>query len=93
MAASFGKMPTTLVRRLISALRRPTGMVEAICSVGEHVVLGSIHQNGELWEALSETIGTLAPLLAASRVSCADRAQLGSDHRPLAGRDNVENCA
>ena len=52
MAASFGKMPTTSVRRLISPMRRSSGLVE--CSfvrwaaveghVGENVCLGLIHQ-------------------------------------------------
>ena len=70
MAASFGKMPTTLVRRLISPLRRSIGLVE--CSrravflgeghVGQHVGLGLVHEVGQLGRLGAELIGHLAPL-------------------------------
>jgi hypothetical protein len=56
MASSFGKMPTTSVRRFISPLRRSIGLVE--CSlvpmlrrerhVSEHIGLSLIQEAGEL---------------------------------------------
>ena len=56
MAASLGKIPTTLVRRLTSAWSRSIGFVECNfwrCSlgkahVGEDVVLGFVHENCQL---------------------------------------------
>ena len=71
-AASFGKMPTTSVRRLISLLSRSSGLFDQIwrqwlvreCQVGEHVGLGIVEQGGEPWEADAEAVGDLAPLLA-----------------------------
>ena len=65
MAASLGKMPTTSVRRLISPLRRSSGLVEcslARCAagkrhVGEHVGLGLVHQGGELGQLGPELVG------------------------------------
>ena len=71
MASSLGKMATTSVRRLISPLRRSSGLVECSCApvvlgeghVGEHVVLGLVHQLGELAEALAQAVGDGAPLL------------------------------
>ena len=70
MASSLGKMPTTSVRRLISPLRRSSGLVEcslARCSlreghVGQHVGLGLVHEGGELRHLGPELIGDAAPL-------------------------------
>ena len=70
MAASLGKMPTTSVRRLISPLRRSSGLVEcslARCCgreghVGQHVGLGLVHECGELGQLGAELVGDPAPL-------------------------------
>ena len=70
MASSLGKMPTTLVRRLISPCRRSSGLVEwslARCAAGEahtgqHVVLGLVHEDGQLRCLGPELVGDLAPL-------------------------------
>ena len=72
-AASFGKIPMTSLRRLISPLRRSSRFV--LCKfgpplgwevhVGENICLGIIHQGGEFrtpWPGLIG--GDLAPLLA-----------------------------
>ena len=70
MAGSFGKMPTTLVRRLISALSRSSGLVRVDLHAmrlreaheGEHVGFGIIHERGELGELRAQLIGDRAPL-------------------------------
>ena len=72
MAASFGKMPTTLVRRLISPLSRSRELVECSrerCSrgkahVGQHVVLGLVHDRRQLGQLGPELVGDLAPRCA-----------------------------
>ena len=63
-------MPTTSVRRLISPLRRSIGLVLwnlARCSrwevhVGEDVLLGGVHQGGQLRHLGAELVGHRAPL-------------------------------
>src|SRR6185312_1077372 len=75
MAASLGKMPTTSVRRLISPLRRSSGLIEWIFGAmilweaheGEDVSLSVIRERGELRHFGRHLIRNLAPLLA-SRV-------------------------
>src|SRR5215470_11397743 len=70
MAASLGKMPTTSVRRLISPLRRSSGLVLWIFgrwSLGKLMkartsASASSIQDGELCHLGSELIGYLAPL-------------------------------
>ena len=70
IAASLGKMPTTSVRRLISPLRRSSGLVEWIlarCSlgkrhVGEDVLLGLVQERRELRQLGPDLVGDLAPL-------------------------------
>ena len=70
MAASLGKMPTTSVRRLISPLRRSSGLVRVQLGavlgreghVGEHVGLGLVHEGGELGHLGPELVGDAAPL-------------------------------
>ena len=72
IASSLGKMPTTLVRRLISPLGRSMGLVELIlsqCSAGEahegeHVDFGLVQQGGELGQLGAQLVGDLTPLLA-----------------------------
>jgi hypothetical protein len=61
----------TLVRRLISPLRRSIGLVEcslARCGagklyIGEEVGLRFVHEGGELWQLRPQLIGNAAPLL------------------------------
>ena len=70
MAASLGKIPTTLVRRLTSAWSRSIGFVECNfwavlpgeAHVGEDVVLGFVHENCQLGHLGPELVGDLAPL-------------------------------
>lgn len=70
MAPSLGKMPTTWVRRLTSALSCSSGLVEWIgvrCALGEihegqHVVLGLVHQRGGLGELGAQLVGDRTPL-------------------------------
>ena len=70
IAFSLGKMPTTLVRRLISPLRRSSGfgrmqllaVLPGEAHVGEDVVLGLVHEGGELWRLGPELVGDQAPL-------------------------------
>ena len=70
MASSLGKMPTTLMRRLTSAWSRLIGLVErssvrwSLGKViqGEDVVLGLVHEGGELGCLGPEPVGGLAPL-------------------------------
>ena len=62
MASSFGKMPTTSVRRLISPFSRSSGFVLVHLAamalrevhVGEHVGFGVVEQRGELADARGE---------------------------------------
>lgn len=81
MAASFGKIPTTSVLRLILPLRCSSELV--LCSfgamlrreghIGDHASLGRVHQNGELGHRRPELISDPAPLrLAAGASSCAN---------------------
>ena len=70
MAASLGKMPTTLVRRLTSAMEP----FDRVCGVqflavllgeshvGEDVVLGFVHENCQLGHLGPELVGDLTPL-------------------------------
>jgi hypothetical protein len=70
MAGSLGKMPTTLVPRLISALKslervgamdlRPMRLGEP--HEGEHLALGVVHQPGEFRELRTQLIGHGSPL-------------------------------
>ena len=70
MAASLGKIPTTLVRRLTSAWSRSIGfcgvqllaVLPGEAHVGEDVVLGFVHENGQLGHLGPELVGDLAPL-------------------------------
>jgi hypothetical protein len=70
MASSLGKIPTTSVRRLISPFKRSIGFVECNlvrCSLGEghvgkHVVLGLVHDRGELRHLRPDLKGDGAPL-------------------------------
>ena len=64
MASSLGKIETTWVRRLISRLSRdrigrvdlaPVAFREG--HVGEHLILGAVHQLGELAELAPQAIG------------------------------------
>ena len=80
MASSFGKMPTTSVRRLISPFRRSTGFVEcslALCSLGKDMqartscsassmIAPSFGTLGRIWSATARHW-----VLAASAVSWA----------------------
>ena len=70
MAASLGKIPTTLVRRLTSAWSRSIGFVgvqflavlPGEAHVGEDVVLGFVRENCQLGHLGPELVGDLAPL-------------------------------
>jgi hypothetical protein len=73
MAASLGKMATTLVRRLISAFSvQPLQRVGAVdlqpvregVHVRQHLVFGVVHHLGQLGHGLAELVGHDAPLLA-----------------------------
>ena len=63
-------MPTTLVRRLISPLRRSSrvgrmqflAVLPVEAHIGEDVVLGLVHEGGELWRLGLELVGDQAPL-------------------------------
>ena len=71
MAASFGKMPTTLVRRLISLLTCSSGLVEWIlarCSLGKVMkasrsLSASSIKPRQLLEARPQAVGDLTPLV------------------------------
>lgn len=56
MASSFGKMPTTSVRRLISPLRRSIGLVTGMRCLGANVPAAVFYI-----VAYGATIGTEAP--------------------------------
>lgn len=70
MATSWGEMPTTSVRGLISPLRRSIRiggvqlgpMLLRDRHVGEHVSFGLVEEAGELRQLGAELIGNLAPL-------------------------------
>ena len=70
MASSFGKMPTTLVRRLTSPFRRSRGLTERIFGpallgeghVGEDVCFGLVHKLGEPADRRPQLVGHFAPL-------------------------------
>ena len=70
MAASLGKMPTTLVRRLTSAWSRSIrvcgvqflAVLLGESHVGEDVVLGFVHENCQLGHLGPELVGDLTPL-------------------------------
>ena len=73
MAASFGKIPTTSVRRLISAFeplerigrRDLLAMRFGEVHEREHVVLGLVHHRGELGQLRAELVrDNDVPLLA-----------------------------
>ena len=91
MASSLGKMPTTLVRRLISPLRRSIGLV--LCSlgrmqrrevhIGEHVLLGGIHEGSQLGHLGPELVGRHRQLVAVGRVERRD-AGIGRNHAAIA---------
>src|SRR5664279_1236084 len=68
--ASLGKMPTTFVRRLISALSRSSGFV---------------HQSSELGELAAQLIGHRSPLRSRriGRLLHEHRADRRRDHAPL----------
>ena len=65
-AASLGKMPTTRLRRLISLLRRSSGLVRPDLAPvrpgegaeGQHLLFGPRHERGGLGEALGECLAT-----------------------------------
>ena len=72
MESSFGKMPTTSARRLTSLFSRSSGFVECslvrCCAgeghVGEHVMLGLVHEPAEFLEPGPQLIGDMPPDLA-----------------------------
>jgi hypothetical protein len=77
MASSLGKMPTTLVRRLISPLTRSIGFVE--CSLS--------HWHGPgLPAALTVTIALGEPVIALLSVLSAGQAAHLKGHQPLRGK-------
>lgn len=71
-AALLGRMPTLRVRRLISRFKAfeqvsavALGpMVDMEVHVGQHIVAGVVHQDGELRDAGAQAVGHLAPLPA-----------------------------
>src|SRR3954451_9417117 len=91
-AGSFGKMPTTSARRLISRLSRSSGFVDAIwaqCSRGKAMYTSTssreAHELGKLGEAFTQRIGDLSPL-GMGRFGCVlgeDRFQQGYDRWAL----------
>ena len=94
MACSFGNIPTTLVRRLISPLSRSIGLVE--CSfaqwvggevhVSQDVVLRLVvHEGGEFRQAGLHLVDHLAPLdLPAVLSSCAKMVPMNAAAKPAA---------
>ena len=95
MASSLGKMPTTSVRRLISPLRRSSGLVRVQLGavlrreghVGQHVGLGLVHEGGELGHLGPELVGDRCATarLAASASSWAKAVAMKAEttRRPL----------
>jgi hypothetical protein len=70
MASSLGKIPTTLVLRLISPLGRSMGLVELVpvllgqAHEGEDIDFGLVEQVCELGQLGAQLVGDLTPLLA-----------------------------
>ena len=63
-AASLGEMPTSSLCRLISPLRRSSGLVRGEPYIGQGLGLGIVHQGGEFGDPRPGPVGDLPPLLA-----------------------------
>ena len=93
MAASSGKMPTTLVPALdllVETLQGVGGVDLAPVLPGEghegqHVLFGLVHELGELRQALAQALGDLASLGDGALVILLHegRGDDGGDHRAL----------
>lgn len=100
--SSLGKMPTTSARRFTSLFNLSRGLVECNFDpvlaweghVGEHVLLGLVHQRAELGPAPAQLVGDVAPGFAGALAVRLDESLADGcgDHGVLAARHMGERC-